>query len=249
MATQNQLKQMERSLREYRRKYLTNKRNFEVDESATRIMVNNFLTSVLCYQELVDIKTEYNIRGEYADYVIQLARKKHIVIEVKSIQIDLNDRHLRQSFSYAANEGIDWILLFNGKQIGLYRVVFGKPITHHNVFIYDLSDLSVLKKAANDIVYLTKKSVLKGELETYWKRFEAITPVSVAKTLFTEEVIRAIRLKIKKNSGITFTQDEVLDAVNELIIHECDGVIRPRSLTKSGANIQSVKKQESRTVC
>jgi predicted type IV restriction endonuclease len=230
MPTQNQIKQMESSLREYRKKYLTNKKNLEVDESATRIMVNNFLTAVLGYQELVDIKTEYNIRGEYADYVIQLARKKHVVIEVKSIQIDLNDRHLRQSFSYAANEGIDWIMLFNGKQIALYRLIFGKPITHHNVFFYDLSDLTIIRQASHDIVNLAKKSVVKNELETYWKRFDAITPANIAKTLFTEEVIRSIRLKIKKNSGIAFTQNEVLDAVNELIIHECDGVIKPKNL-------------------
>lgn len=115
MATENQIKQAEKSLRDYRKKYLTKKQNLELDESATRLMVNFFLTGVLGYIELDDIKTEYNIRGEYADYVIQLARKKHIVIEVKSIQLDLNDRHLRQSLSYAANEGIDWIILFNGR--------------------------------------------------------------------------------------------------------------------------------------
>ena len=230
MPTETQRKQMEKSLREYRKKYLTNKKNLEVDESATRIMVNNFLTAVLGYKELEDIKTEYNIRGEYADYVIQLARKKHIVIEVKSIQIDLNDRHLRQSFSYAANEGIDWIMLFNGKQIALYRVIFGKPITHHNVFFYDLSDLTILKQASTDVANLAKKNVAKNELETYWKRFDAITPSNIAKVLFTEEVIRAIRLKIKKVSGIAFNQSEILDAVNELIVHECDGVIKPKSL-------------------
>src|SRR5690606_23791235 len=110
----------------------------------------------LGYVELDDIKTEYNIRGEYADYVIQLARKKHIVIEVKSIQLDLNDRHLRQSLNYAANEGIDWALLFNGRQIKLYRVIFAKPISHHEVFSYDLADLSTISKAAKDIIHISK---------------------------------------------------------------------------------------------
>ena len=128
MATERQKQQFEKRLREYRKKYLTKKQNLELDESATRIMVNYFLTDVLGYTELDDIKTEYAIKGGYADYVIQLARKKHFVVEVKSIQIDLNAHHLRQSRGYAADEGIDWILLFNGKQIQLYRVIFGKPI-------------------------------------------------------------------------------------------------------------------------
>lgn len=230
MATEHQIKQTEKALRDYRKKYLTKKQNLELDESATRLMVNFFLTGVLGYIELDDIKTEYNIRGEYADYVIQLARKKHIVIEVKSIQLDLNDRHLRQSLSYAANEGIDWIMLFNGRQIRLYRVLFGKPISYHLLFDYDLADLSTLKKASNDIVHLMKRLVEKGELDVYWKRFDALTPASLVKIIYTEDVIKAIRLKIKKNSGINFEQTDVLNSVHELVLRECSSAIKPKSL-------------------
>lgn len=229
MATEHQRAQLEKRLREYRKKYLTKKQNLELDESATRLMVNYFLTGVMGYVELDDIKTEYNIRGEYADYVIQLARKKHFVIEVKSIQIDLNERHLRQSTSYAANEGIDWIVLFNGKQIQLYRVIFAKPISVHKVFEFDLSDLSTIKSASENLIYLTKNAVAKGEMEMYWKRFDALTTASLIKTIYTADVIKAIRLKIKKNSGISFDQDDVLNAVHGLITKECEAV-KPKTL-------------------
>lgn len=229
MATEHQRAQLERRLREYRKRYLTKKANLELDESATRLMVNYFLTGVMGYVELDDIKTEYNIRGEYADYVIQLARKKHFVIEVKSIQIDLNDRHLRQSTSYAANEGIDWILLFNGKQIQLYRVIFAKPISVHKVFDFDLSDLNRIKLASESLVHLTKPAVAKGEMEMYWKRFDALTPASLIKTIYTADVMKAIRLKLKKSSGINFDQDDVLDAVHDLVTNSCEAV-KPKTL-------------------
>lgn len=229
MATEHQRAALEKKLREYRKKYLTKKQNLGLDESATRLMVNYFLTDVLGYVELDDIKTEYNIRGEYADYVIQIARKKHFVIEVKSIQIDLNDRHLRQSLSYAANEGIDWIVLFNGKQLQLYRVLFGKPISHHKVCEFDLADLSQLKTASEHLVHMIKPSVQKGELDVYWKRHNALTPESLIKTVYSEDVIKAIRLKVKKNSGISFDQMQVLDAVHELVTHECEAV-KPKKL-------------------
>jgi len=195
-------------------------------------MVNNFLTETMGYAELDDIKTEYNIRGEYADYVIQLARKKHIVIEVKSIQIDLNDRHLRQSLSYAANEGIDWILLFNGKQIKLYRVLFGKPISFHQVFGYDLMDLTTIKQAASEIAYLSKKCVQKGELDDYWKRFDALTPASLVKAIYTEDVVRAIRLRLKKNCGISFDQQDVAEAIQSLLLSNYQNVQKPKNLKK-----------------
>ncbi|HEX8390277.1 MAG TPA: hypothetical protein VF597_02565 [Candidatus Saccharimonadales bacterium] len=229
MATQHQTDLLEKRLREYRKRYLTKQQNMELDESATRLMVNFFLTGVMGYVELDDIKTEYSIRGEYADYVIQLARKKHFVIEVKSIQIDLNARHLRQSTSYAANEGIDWILLFNGKQIQLYRVIFAKPISVHKVFEFDLSELPTIKQAAEHLIYLTKPAVAKGEMETYWKRFDALTPASLIKTVYSADVIKAIRLKVKKNSGINFEQNDVLEAVHALITnaHEAS---KPKNL-------------------
>jgi len=230
MATEYQIKQLEKSLREYRKKYLTRKQNLELDESATRLMVNSFLTDVLGYTELEDIKTEYNIRGEYADYVIQLARKKHIVIEVKSIQIDLNDRHLRQSLNYAANEGIDWTLLFNGRQIKLYKVIFGKPISHHEVFSHDFTNLSTIVKASQDIINISKKCVEKGELEVYWKRFDALTPSSLIKTIYTEDVIKAVRLKVKKVSGINFDLSDVYEAVHELISREQPNITKPKNL-------------------
>lgn len=229
MATEHQRLQFEKRLREYRKKYLTKEANLELDESATRLMVNYFLTGVMGYVELDDIKTEYNIRGEYADYVIQLARKKHFVIEVKSIQIDLNERHLRQSISYAANEGIDWIVLFNGKQIQLYRVIFAKPISVHKVFDFDLSNLSTIKSASENLIYLTKPAVVKNEMENYWKRFDALTPASLIKTIYTADVIKSIRLKLKKNSGINFDQTDILNAVHELITNECQAV-KPKTL-------------------
>ena len=220
MATENQKIQFEKRLREYRKKYLTKKQNLKLDESATRLMVNYFLTEVLGYVELEDIKTEYNIKGEYADYVIQISRKKHFVIEVKSIQIDLNDKHLRQSLSYSANEGIDWILLFNGKQVQLYRVIFAKPIKVHLIFDFDLTNLSTMKKASENLIYLCKFSIQKKELESYWKKFDALSAQNLIKQVYTKEVVNAIRRKLKKTSNIYFNDEEITDALEVLIANE-----------------------------
>lgn len=229
MATERQKQQFEKRLREYRKKYLTKKQNLELDESATRLMVNYFLTDVLGYIELDDIKTEYAIRGEYADYVIQLARKKHFVIEVKAIQIDLNARHLRQSLSYAANEGIDWIVLFNGKQIQLYRVIFAKPISVHKVAEFDLGDLTVMKTASHHLINLSKNSVAKGELETYWKRFDALTPQNLIKHLYTTDAVNCLRKKIRQSTSINFDNADIVDALHDLITKDYEAV-KPKNL-------------------
>jgi hypothetical protein len=219
MATEKQLSTLKEHLKTYKKKYLR-KDFFTSDESSTRIMTNSFLTDVLGYQELVEIKTEYRIKSEYADYVIQLKRKKHFVVEVKSIEIDINDKHLRQSLSYAANEGIDWILLLNGRQIQLYRVNFGKPVTTTLIYKLDLMDAEDLKRCPELLWYLTKTAVERGELETFWKRSNALEPANLAKLLYSEEIVKRLRNDLKEQTGIYFQLDDVAASLAQIIAEE-----------------------------
>jgi hypothetical protein len=221
MATEKQLHHLKEKLKEYKRKYLR-KEFSTLDESATRIMTNYFLTQILGYQELVEIKTEYLIRSEYADYVIQLQRKKYFVVEVKSIEIDINDKHLRQSLSYAANEGIDWILLLNGREIQLYRVNFGKPISTTLIYKLDLMDANCLQTAPPLLWYLTKAAVERNELEGFWKKTNALNPNNVAKLLFSEEIVRRLRNDLKEQTGIYFQIEDVADSLSQIIREKID---------------------------
>lgn len=226
MATEKQLQDLKEKMKTYKRKYLR-KEFSDVDESATRIMVNSFLTDVLGYQELEEVKTEYRIRGEYADYVIQLKRKKHFVVEVKSIQLDLNDKHLRQSLNYAANEGIDWILLLNGRQIELYRVNFGKPISSTLIYAIDLLDKDAFQRCPEQLWYLTKRAVGKGELESFWKRSNALQPENFAKLLYSEEIVRRLRNDLKNETGIYFQLEDVSATLYDVITHQVP-FLRPK---------------------
>lgn len=221
MATYKQLQTLKDQLRDYKKRYLR-KEFSKLDESATRIMVNNFLTEILGYKELEEIKTEYRIRTEYADYVIQLKRKKHFVVEVKSIDIDISDKHLRQSLSYAANEGIDWILLLNGREIQLYRVNFGKPISTTLIFKIDLMQNEDLKKAPALIWHLTKKGVERGDLEEFWKRTDALNPTNLAKHIYSEEIVKKLRVSLKNQTGIYFQIEDIATSLYRIISDPLD---------------------------
>ncbi len=230
MSTTHQREVLEKNLREYRKKWLGKSRGKSLNEADTRICVNDFLTDVLGYKMQDEIKTEYAIRGQYADYIIQLKRKKQFVVEVKAMEIDLTTKHLLQASHYAADEGIDWILLTNGMNLELHRVIFSKPVSDVRIFKFDLSDLSQIEKASDALVNLTKRAVERGELEEYWKRFDALSPGKLIKTIYTEEVIGAIRRKIKKDSGMNFDQTDVLNAVHELVLCDNRDVVKPKKL-------------------
>lgn len=221
MATENQLRTLREQLKAYRRKYLR-KEFTTLGEADTRIMTNRFLTEILGYRELEEIKTEYRIKSEYADYVIQLRRKKHFVVEVKSIELDLSEKHLRQSLSYAANEGIDWILLLNGREVQLYRVNFGKPISTTLIFKIDLTNNHDLEKAPELLWNLTKKAVEKGELETFWKRTNALEPANLAKLVYSEEIVRRLRNDLKEQTGIYFQMEDVAASLAQIISEKVD---------------------------
>jgi len=217
MSTQTQKNKFLRDLKEYKKKYLV-KQYLELDESATRLMINYFLTDVLGYKELEEIKTEYAIKGTYADYVIQLERKKHLVVEVKAIQIDLSENHLRQAVSYAANEAIDWVLLTNGRQMQLYKVIFGKPISIKKVGDFDLKDEAQLKQAAVLLIMLTKREMLKKSLEHFWKHFQALEPKHLCKFLYSTEVVRFLKRTLKNKAGLNFSEEDIFDSIHQIIV-------------------------------
>jgi predicted type IV restriction endonuclease len=219
MATENQLQTLKEQLKTYKKKYLRKEFN-KLNEADTRLLTNSMLTEILGYKELEEIKTEYRIKSEYADYVIQLKRKKHFVVEVKSIELDLSEKHLRQSLAYAANEGIDWIVLMNGREIQLYRVNFGKPISTTLIFKVDLMNNDDLKKAPELLWNLTKKAVERKELDTFWKRTNALNPENLAKLLYSEEIVRRLRSDLKDQTGIYFQMEDVATSLCQIISEE-----------------------------
>ncbi len=146
MLTDKQTKDIIVKLRQYRRKYLQQK-FADLDESGTRIIVNSLLCDVLGYEELIDVKTEYRIRELYADYIIMTKGKTNFIVEVKAKKLRLNKKHMRQSMEYGVNEGIDWVLLTNGQEVELYRIMFERPVRSELFFKHDLSDYSSFKQA------------------------------------------------------------------------------------------------------
>jgi len=223
MISETQHKLLLKKLKAFRKKYLVKKYE-ELDESATRLIVNTFLIDVLGYHELEEIKTEYAIKGTYADYVIQVGRKKHFIVEVKAIQLDLCEKHLRQAVNYAANEGIDWVLLTNGQHYELYRVLFEKPISCRKICAFDLADQEQLKQAVDCFVYLTRKSALTDVLERFWKRFRALEPTNLAKYLYSLDIVRFLRRSLKKDVKLLFPEEDIYDSLHYVIINKIEAV-------------------------
>lgn len=208
------------ALKDYKKKYLS-KTLTDLDESGTRIMINNFLTSILGYQELEEIKTEYMIKGTYADYIVQVGGKRYFLVEVKAFSIDLSDKHLRQAINYGANEGIEWAILTNGRQFQLYKILFEKPIAEKLVFEIDFNaeDFNV-KDALEQLVYLHRDAVVKKSLADLWSRYSALDPLNIAGLLFSPQVVAFLKKELKSKYDTKFEEDEIIESLNDVVCSE-----------------------------
>ncbi len=221
MLTNLKLQKLTDNLKSYHKKFLSGSIT-DLDESGTRIMINHFLSDVLGFAALEEVRTEYMIKGTYADYMIQLNGKRHFLVEVKAFSLNLNESHLRQAVNYGANEGIEWALLTNGKQFDFYKILFEKPIQHKRIFSVDLSESSSIKKAVNILQYITKDSVLKKGLDVLWNKSLALTPASISKILLSSDIICIVRKSVNKMFETKFTDEQIQETVLKIISEKVD---------------------------
>jgi hypothetical protein len=204
------------ALKKYSKKYLNGKLT-ELDESGTRLMINEFLMDVLGYAPIEEIRTEYMIKGTYADYVIQLKGVRHFLVEVKALSINLSEAHLRQAVNYGANEGIEWALLTNGRCFDFYKIVFNKPIESRKVFSIDFNDPAQLKKSVEHIQFLHKDSVSNKGLALLWNKSIALDPANVAGFLYTDNVINFIKKGLKEKFNHKFGDAEIKATIDRIV--------------------------------
>lgn len=204
------------AMKAYSKKFLSSKA-MELDESGTRLMINTFLIDVLGYEPIEEIKTEYMIRGTYADYVVQIKGIQHFLVEVKALSLQLSSNHLRQATNYGANEGIEFILLTNGKNFDFYKVIFNKPIEIRKIFSIDLSDTDTFKDSIEFLEFLHRDSVTDKGLDLLWKKTMALDPEYIAGLLYDSTVTNFVKRYLKKKFKTKFTDEEIHNSMSRII--------------------------------
>lgn len=233
MLTTNKKQKLFNALRAYKRKYLDGSIT-ELDESGTRLLINSFLSDVLGYKPIEEIKTEYMIKGTYADYVIQVNKIRHFLVEVKALSFQLSEKHLRQTINYGANEGIEYALLTNGRNFQFYKIIFEKPIASRLVFSLDLSDSSGLKESVEYFQHLHRESTIRNSFKPLWNKCEAIDPMNIAGMLSSESIIGLLRKMIRQKYNEKCNDEDLLKSVQSIITEKISlEMVRPFKVSKA----------------
>jgi predicted type IV restriction endonuclease len=195
----------------------------DANEGDTRFLVTDFLCEGMGFDKFEDLTTEYQVKGEFADYGMRIDKQLIAFIEVKRCTQKLGVKHLRQVQSYAVNEGVEWMVLTNGQVWQVYHLTGGLPVIVDLALEVDLlADRSSIQKA-DALFYLSKEALRRRLLDDLWKAKAATSPKSLSAVIMSEVVLDAVRKEIRRRTG--FNGD-----VNELAGILRGEVIRPEAL-------------------
>jgi len=190
-----------------------------INEAETSLRIGKFLEDVLGYDVFQDITKEHTIKDRFVDYAIKLNGKVEFFIEIKQAGIDLREKHIEQASNYAANAGVSWVALTNGRCWHMYHLTFEDGIQSDLIWSADLLS-GDLKETASKISLLHKKSIAKDEHEDFYEKTKILSPKSIMQAIFQEQTLRAIRLHLKRISGISVEEQDLTKSIKAMISPE-----------------------------
>lgn len=195
----------------------------DVGEADTVTIIKDMLADVFGYDKYSDVTSEHSIRGTYCDLAIKIDGQLETLIEVKAIGLELKDQHVKQATDYAANQGVDWVLLTNGVTWRVYRIIFAKPIDQELVLEIDFCALNTRAEGDLELLYLwCKEGWQRSVLGEYHTQRQALSRFYVGAMLQTDPVLDVIRRELRRISpDVRIDSDQIRDVlVNEVIKRE-----------------------------
>lgn len=192
----------------------------DVNESDTVVLLTDMLSGILGFDKYTDLTTELAIRGTFCDLALKIDGKICMLIEAKAVGVELKENHVKQAVDYAANKGIDWVILTNSVVWKVYKVVFSKPI--QNILVIEIDFLKLNYKSQDDIeliFQLTKEAVSKSSLEDCYVQKQATNRFMIGNFLTTDAILNAIRKELRQiYPEIKVTTDEIKNVLTHEVI-------------------------------
>lgn len=214
-----------------------------INESDTSLRIGKFLEDVLGYDMFSDISKEFTVKDRFVDYAIKVNGKIIFFIEVKQAGIDLRSKHIEQASNYAANAGVEWVILTNGSCWHLYHLTFEDGIQNDLIFSTDITKGSI-DDTSTKLSLLHKKSATKGEHLDYFDKIKTLEPENIMGAIFQEDTLRIIRNQLKKMTGVRIEEDELVSGIKQMISTDTWEMIGDIKI-KRQKKISKVKKVDS----
>lgn len=195
----------------------------DVGETDTVTIVKDMLADVFGYDKYAELTSEFAIRGTYCDLAIKLDGRLATLIEVKAIGIELKEAHVKQAVDYAANQGVEWVLLTNGIRWCVYHVFFTRPIEQELVVDIDFASINPKSDADIELLYLwCKEGWQRSALGEFHTQKQALSRFYLGAMVLSDPVLSVIRRELRRLSpDVRIDVDQIRAAlVNEVMKRE-----------------------------
>lgn len=195
-------------------------RDRDVSEADTVTLVKDLFCDLLGFDKYLELTSEHQVRGTYCDLAVKIEGKLRLLVEVKAIGIELNERHVKQAVDYAANQGLDFVVLTNAIRWRLFQVMFKKPVDSKLLAEFDLLGINPRDEDQVEPVYLlTREGMLKGAIKEFTERKEATSRFLLASLLVgDDDVLAAIRRELRRVTGHLVAPEAIAQVLRQEVI-------------------------------
>ncbi len=199
---------------------LASAKSRDVGESDTVTIIVDMLAEILGYDKYSEITSEHAIRGTFCDLATKIDGVLQMLIEVKAIGLELKEAHVKQAVDYAANQGVDWVVLTNGIVWKVYKVTFAKPIDQELVIDIDFCALnSRNSKDVESLFLLCKEGWIKSVLGEFHTQKQALSRFFRGALLMSVPVLQVLRRELRRLSpDVRVETDEILSVLTSEVI-------------------------------
>jgi len=192
----------------------------DINESDTVEILTDILETVFGYDKYVELTSEYAIRGRYCDIAVKIDDNVQFIMEAKAVGIDLKENHIRQAVDYAANHGVQWVILTNGLEWRLYRLRFEKPINYDLVHSFDFLTLNPKKQQHQEQLFLLSREGLEKDVrEEFYEKVQIVNRFIIGNLILAEPILKLIKRELHKISeGVKVDLQEVEQVVRSEVL-------------------------------
>ncbi len=192
----------------------------DVGESDTVTIIVDMLAEIFGYDKYSEITSEHAIRGTYCDLAIKIDATLQMLIEVKAIGLELKESHVKQAVDYAANQGVDWVVLTNGAYWRVYKITFSKPINQELVLDIDFCSLNPKNTKDVESLYLfCKEGWIKSVLGEYHSQRQALSRFFLGAMILSDPILQVLRRELRRLSpDVRVEIDEIKAVLNSEVL-------------------------------
>ena len=205
------------------KKLLEISKNERSHEHNTVTVVVDMLNEVFGFTKHSEITQEQVINKDKCDVAVKIEGKVRYLVEVKPIGTSLKDNHIKQAVNYGANAGIEWVVLTNGVDWQVYRIVLESKeppkVIHKQVCALNFVEMKLRKEKDQETLFmLCKRGVNKALFEELYDHQQVVNEHTIAALMMDEEVHKIIARELKKLGQNTKPDKEEIAKIIKQII-------------------------------